>query len=827
MKRYDLAEVLERVSYAVFGVFDIQELQERVVDLCQDIFDAEACSLFLVDERCEELIMVAARGYSAQFLGRSAPLVRSDQVVEHPSKPEDKLGITGWIASTGHSFMSNTPEEHRVHPHWTGKYDIQQFGPNKRVHNFYGVPLKVAENDIIGVLKVEGKREGGKYRSFSETDTNLFNILSAYITLAISGAWRVEEIRRQREQLQTTTDALHKVVASLSEELPMQYLLDEIVATTAEVLSAEACVLFLVDPADSSRLIETAGKGYAEHLIGKAEYKLVPKRKLVEQPERYEDRVGLTAWIAITGQPFLARDNDELRKHPHWRGQYDKEHYPEGSGKKCESFLGVPLRVSDRVVGVLKVENKQVDEQYVPFTDQDRQVFETLARSIAIAIGTVQEQRVKRERAVTDAMYRVSQALAGRFELEPLLNEIVKAGTEIFSAEACVVYLVDPADSSRLIETAGKGYAEHLIGKAEYKLVPKRKLVEQPERYEDRVGLTAWIAITGQPFLARDNDELRKHPHWRGQYDKEHYPEGSGKKCESFLGLPLRVGNEVLGVLKVENKNIGGRYVPFDEREQHIFQLLANSAAIAIHNARELQKFQEARELAAIGQSATAMAHSMRTPLQDIRLTAELLEEKLQKIPSVPKLSLQNVRDIILRVDQMDGAIKRVREAAQQLKPELKFHDIGDILCSSFTQNPSFAQQFRKLKIKAEIVGLEQIRDRSIKCDRHLLEEAIGNLVANASEAVSDGGRVSIHIKETNGDLCIEVQDSGPGIDENLLPLTSLFEPFRSTKKGGLGLGLVIVRRNVGAHGGNVSYERTSHSTCFRIEIPRKGQRED
>jgi signal transduction histidine kinase len=631
MKRYDLAEVLERVSYAVFGVFDIQELQERVVDLCQDIFDAEACSLFLVDERCEELIMVAARGYSAQFLGRSAPLVRSDQVVEHPSKPEDKLGITGWIASTGHSFMSNTPEEHRVHPHWTGKYDIQQFGPNKRVHNFYGVPLKVAENDIIGVLKVEGKREGGKYRSFSETDTNLFNILSAYITLAISGAWRVEEIRRQREQLQTTTDALHKVVASLSEELPMQYLLDEIVATTAEVLSAEACVLFLVDP----------------------------------------------------------------------------------------------------------------------------------------------------------------------------------------------------ADSSRLIETAGKGYAEHLIGKAEYKLVPKRKLVEQPERYEDRVGLTAWIAITGQPFLARDNDELRKHPHWRGQYDKEHYPEGSGKKCESFLGLPLRVGNEVLGVLKVENKNIGGRYVPFDEREQHIFQLLANSAAIAIHNARELQKFQEARELAAIGQSATAMAHSMRTPLQDIRLTAELLEEKLQKIPSVPKLSLQNVRDIILRVDQMDGAIKRVREAAQQLKPELKFHDIGDILCSSFTQNPSFAQQFRKLKIKAEIVGLEQIRDRSIKCDRHLLEEAIGNLVANASEAVSDGGRVSIHIKETNGDLCIEVQDSGPGIDENLLPLTSLFEPFRSTKKGGLGLGLVIVRRNVGAHGGNVSYERTSHSTCFRIEIPRKGQRED
>ena len=326
MKRYELNEVLERVSYAVVGVFDIHELQERVVDLCQEIFDVEACSLFLADERCEKLTMVAARGYSAQFLGRSAPLLPSDQVIEHPTKPEDKLGVTGWIASTGRSFISSTPEEHRAHPHWTGKYDIQQFGPEKRVHNFYGVPLKVSEKDIIGVLKVEGRRVGGKYRPFSEADTNLIEILTAYIALAISDAWRVEEIQRQRQQLETITDALHKVVASLSEELPMQHLLDGIVATTAEVLSAEACVLFLVDPADPTRLIETAGKGYVEQLIGKAEYRLIPPEKMIERPERREDRVGLTAWIAITGQPFLARDNDELRKHAHWRGQYDREH---------------------------------------------------------------------------------------------------------------------------------------------------------------------------------------------------------------------------------------------------------------------------------------------------------------------------------------------------------------------------------------------------------------------------------------------------------------------------------------------------------------------
>ncbi len=826
MNLRNLGQVLERVSSTVVGVFDIRKLQERVVDLCQEIFDAEACSLFLLDEKHEKLVMAAARGYSAQFLGRSAPLVQRDQVVEYPIKPEEKLGITGWIASTGRPFMSNTPEDHRAHPHWTGKYDIQQFGAEKRVHNFYGVPLKVAGDHTIGVLKVEGKREDGKYRPFTEADANLFDILAAYIAVAISDAWRMEEIQRQREQLQTITGALHKVIASLSEELPMQYLLDEIVATTAEVLSAEACVLFLLDPSDPGRLIETAGKGYVEQLIGKAEYRLVPLDEMIERPERYEDRLGLTAWIAITGRPFLARDNDELRKHPHWRGQYDREHYPAGSGKKCESFLGVPLRVGDRVVGVLKVENKQLDKQYVPFTDQDGQVFETLARSIAIAIGTVQEQRLKGEQAVTDAMYRVSQALAGRFELEPLLAEIVSAGMEIFNAEACTVYLIDPADPTRLIQSAGDGYAQQLIGKAEYTLVPKGQLVERPERDEDRVGLTAWIAITGRPFLARDNDELRKHPHWRGKYDSEHYPEGSGKKCYSFLGLPLRVGDEVLGVLKVENKTVGGRYVPFDEREQRNFQLLANSAAIAIHNARELRVFQQARELAAIGQSAAAMAHRMGTPLQDIRLTAELLQEELGAMAATPKQCLQDVEDIIERVDQMAEAITRVRNAARQLKPVLRDHDIGDILRKSFTENRSFAQKFQERRIRAEIVGLEQIENR-IKCDRGLLEEAVSNLVANALEAVDEGGHIQICVTQTDGDLRIQVLDNGPGISESRLAPARLWEPFQTSKRGGLGLGLFIVRRNAEAHGGSAGYERTSFGSCFRIEIPQQGHQEE
>ena len=346
MTSHEVTGVFEKISKAMVGIFSITELQKRILDLCQDIFEAEACSLFLFDEGHEELHIVLARGYTAQFIDYPEPIFKSSQLfLENPTQNE-KVGVTGWIAATGQPFMANSFEELRKHPHWRGVHDKEQLENGKKVFNFYGVPLKVAGHGTIGVLKVENKRREGKYQPFTEDDAHIFDILATHVAIAIANARSVEEIERQQTQLQTITNALQQVVSSLSEELPMQHLLEEIVDTTAKVLSAEACVLFLKDEGRDV-LVERAGVGYVAHLIGKAEYQLIPREDLIEHPAKPEDRVGLTAWIAITGQPFLARNNDDLRAHPHWRGRFDPEHYPEGSDTKCNSFLGVPLLVAD------------------------------------------------------------------------------------------------------------------------------------------------------------------------------------------------------------------------------------------------------------------------------------------------------------------------------------------------------------------------------------------------------------------------------------------------------------------------------------------------
>ena len=82
-----------------------------------------------------------------------------------------------------------------------------------------------------------------------------------------------------------------------------------------------------------------------------------------------------------------------------------------------------------------------------------------------------------------------------------------------------------------------------------------------------------------------------------------------------------------------------------------------------------------------------------------------------------------------------------------------------------------------------------------------------------------DGGKINIEVSTTPESVFIDITDSGTGIPLDI----DAFEPFLTTKKEGTGIGLVIVRQVVIAHGGKISYRsRPGQGTTFRIELPRK-----
>jgi signal transduction histidine kinase len=103
--------------------------------------------------------------------------------------------------------------------------------------------------------------------------------------------------------------------------------------------------------------------------------------------------------------------------------------------------------------------------------------------------------------------------------------------------------------------------------------------------------------------------------------------------------------------------------------------------------------------------------------------------------------------------------------------------------------------------------------------DGDRVAEALANIVANAIDAVDEGGRVTIDARGVGSNFVFEVTDNGPGID--LKPGEDLFSPFFTMKRDGTGLGLSIVQRIISAHEGSVAYENHPEGGArFEVTVP-------
>jgi signal transduction histidine kinase len=104
--------------------------------------------------------------------------------------------------------------------------------------------------------------------------------------------------------------------------------------------------------------------------------------------------------------------------------------------------------------------------------------------------------------------------------------------------------------------------------------------------------------------------------------------------------------------------------------------------------------------------------------------------------------------------------------------------------------------------------------------DRDLFRQALLNLMLNAEQAIPDGGEIVLQTRSEGDTVCLDVIDTGKGIDPADLP--KLFRPFHTTKPGGTGLGLATARKIVRAHGGEIEVQsEPGRGTKFTIRVPK------
>ena len=225
--------------------------------------------------------------------------------------------------------------------------------------------------------------------------------------------------------------------------------------------------------------------------------------------------------------------------------------------------------------------------------------------------------------------------------------------------------------------------------------------------------------------------------------------------------------------------------------------------------------------LAAVKTLAAGVAHEIGNPLNALNIHLQLLTRALKKEADGAArerlLGLVSVAE--QEVGRLDGIIRRFLTAIRPAKPTLVRGSVREVLEATLRLlGPDLEQ--RHIAVQTAIP--EGVPD--IFLDGQQLEQVFFNLLKNAMDAVADGGRIGVTVTTDDATVDVSILDNGAGIPAELLG--RIFDPYVTTKAKGNGLGLMIVRRIVQAHGGTITCaSHAGQGTCFTLRFPRAERR--
>jgi signal transduction histidine kinase len=245
------------------------------------------------------------------------------------------------------------------------------------------------------------------------------------------------------------------------------------------------------------------------------------------------------------------------------------------------------------------------------------------------------------------------------------------------------------------------------------------------------------------------------------------------------------------------------RFVVENRRQIRRYQELAETLA---ETNRKLELAQEearrSERLAALGQMSAGLAHEIRNPLGVIKGSAEMLHQKLGE--SNP-LASELAGYISSETNRLSALVTRFLDFARPLHTELAPQEITAVLDRAL-HDVSLTEKDESVRVERQYeVTLPQV-----PLDESLCEQAFVNLIQNAYDAMAgSGGTLRVTATRVNGTnrdgVEVRIEDTGPGIPAELRE--QIFNPFVTTKKTGVGLGLSIVSRIVDGHHGTIRVE--------------------
>lgn len=228
---------------------------------------------------------------------------------------------------------------------------------------------------------------------------------------------------------------------------------------------------------------------------------------------------------------------------------------------------------------------------------------------------------------------------------------------------------------------------------------------------------------------------------------------------------------------------------------------------------REIQRhLAQSERLASMGELASGVAHEIRNPLNTINMIAQRMDREYSG-----RLSSDDFNTLveILRSEskRVNGIIEQFLYFARPAKPNVTEFEVASLL------NAVGKIAEIQTEEKGIAFSLEAGEGAVMTADYQQLKQVFINLIRNAVEATDSGGKIKIAHRQEGGKNIFEVSDTGCGISD--ANLDKIFDIYFTTKSGGTGMGLSIVRQIIIQHGGTITAEsKLKHGTKFTITIP-------
>jgi PAS domain S-box-containing protein/putative nucleotidyltransferase with HDIG domain len=549
------AETLRDAAAAVASSLELGQVLDSILISLKRVVPYDSAVVILLEN--DQLCVVAVQGFE-----------HPDKMINQTYPVKDSLFSE--IQMTGKPIiLADTMVEPRFHQ-WVG---------TDHVRSWLGVPLVVRE-EVIGYITL-GNHEPSRYH---EESAVLVQAFAHPVAAAIENARLYEAEQRRLRESETLRKAALVVASTLDQTHAIQLILDQ---------------LALVVPYDSASVL-IMKDGYLEIVGGQG----------------WEDPA------AVLGLHFpIPGDNPNSlvveQRSPVILGNAPQQYaeFRQKPHNHILSWLGVPMIVRDRIIGILAIDSKQPEH----FTQESLRLVTAFASQAATAIENARlyEEAIQatERRAI---LHRASQEIArASQDPEQVYAAVHRASVQLMPAEAFAITLVEEQSQ----ETVGV-YLIDKGGRAAVDRVPAGS------------GLSGLVISTGKPVITHDlmADPIPGSVHF-----------GEEDEVRSILAVPLRLADKVVGMLSVQS------YQPhaYTDDDQALLEMLAAHAAVAIENARLYAvTLQRLKELEAVNHISTALR------------SAQTVDEMLPSLLDETLKILGSDSGVIWLYDQVEGVLK-------------------------------------------------------------------------------------------------------------------------------------------------------------------------